>query len=436
MLFAAPYYLLALLGIIVPIAIHLWNRKKGRIIKVGSIRHLAESDAHKMSSIKISEWLLMFLRIGLIALLALLISGLYQMSDTTSQNKVTVLIDRDYLKHPNMEEIVDSISDLHDVRLFENNFPSIEDHVFAELRSDKWTLINQLDILHSDSIVIYAPLNIRNFQGQFEQLPAHASWLSLPQNPQIPFVNSATWKSEDSILLVLGMNSSQFLKYEESVVSINLRNVFGSEFNINVADSSLWFSDTPENVLLISKKPTYRIGIYTSSDYTQDLKYVEAGFETLSHYLNVVFDVSDYQIDGNFDLVVWLADDAYAKSENETVLKLMLGSGHNELVTRTDNGIYELSERINPYFSPESTLLAFPGKLLAIVNNEWLQPEDDQINDQRLLDVNQLYGGAALINTGLKPLDLAEKQPMDHWIWIAFLILFLIERSMSLMKNS
>jgi|GEM_PF-5175635 len=434
MLFATPYYLLALLGIMVPIAIHLWNRKKGRIIKVGSIKLLAESDTYKMSSIKISEWLLMFLRIALIALLALLLSGLYQWSDATANHSITVLVDRDYLDHPDMEQIIDSMDDSYDLKLFENNFPSIQDQVFDEVKPDKWSLTDQLGMLHSDSIVIYAPLNIRNFQGRFETLPPYVSWISLPQNPNIPFVNSATWQSEDSILLVLGITNDDFLKYEKLVVSRNQPNVLGREFNIDVVDSSLWFSDTPENVVLISDKPTYKIGIYASKDYEQDVKYVEAGFETLSRYINAEFEINDYQKEMQYDMVVWLADDAYEKIESEIVLKLIEGGERNELVSNTDSGIYELAERINPYFSQESTLLAFPEALLFIVNNELLQSKDSYINDQRLLDVRQLYGKSSPLNNSFS--NESEKQLMDQWIWIVFLLLFLTERSVSLIKNS
>jgi hypothetical protein len=435
-LFAAPYYLIALLGITVPIAIHLWNRKKGRIIKVGSIKHLAESDAHKMSSIKISEWLLMFLRMGLIILLTLLMSGLYRLSDTSTENKVMVLVDRDYLSHPNMQELIDSISELHDIRLFENNFPSLAEPPLTEVSTDNWTLISQLGLLHSDSIVIYAPLQVNKFKGQFEQLPAAVSWVSLPQGVENPFIYSATWRADDSIALALGMNGSQYLSYEELVIPVDQRVVLGREVNINLADSTLWFSDALEEVVKITDKPSFKIGIYAGTGYGRDVKYVEAGFETLSHYVNADFDISAYQEEGEFDLVVWLADDEFERSDRETVLKLALATGHKELVTNTAYATYELTRRINPYFSPESILLAFPEVLLSIVNKELLGLSAEQLNDRRPMDVKQLYGNVPSIDILLKSSGQDEEQPMDQWVWVVFLSLFLIERSVSLMKKS
>jgi hypothetical protein len=40
MAFLNPLYLWALLGLAIPVAIHLWSRKEGRTIKVGSIKFL------------------------------------------------------------------------------------------------------------------------------------------------------------------------------------------------------------------------------------------------------------------------------------------------------------------------------------------------------------------------------------------------------------
>jgi hypothetical protein len=322
-----------------------------------------------------------------------------------------------------MIQIIDSIDDSSQIRLLQNNFPSIEDQVFIQVKSDKWSLIDQLKLIHSDSIVIYAPLNIQNFQGQFETLPTHVSWVSLPNNSEASFVNSAIWQSKDSILLVLGVNNDDFLKYEELVVPVNQQNVLERELDINLTDNSLWFSDTPEDVVLIADEPSYKIGIYASKDYAQDVKYIEAGFETLSSYINAEFEINDYQTEVQYDMVVWLSDDAYEKTENEIVLKLIERGEHDELVSNTDNGIYELAERVNPYFSQESTLLALPEALLSIVNSELLKPEDNFINDQRLLDVKQLFGKSLPLSRSFS--HEGEKQPMDQWIWIVFMLLFL-----------
>ena len=43
MSFAHPLYLWTLLGLLVPIAIHLWSKKEAKTIKIGSVQLLSES---------------------------------------------------------------------------------------------------------------------------------------------------------------------------------------------------------------------------------------------------------------------------------------------------------------------------------------------------------------------------------------------------------
>ena len=53
MSFLNPTYLWALLGLLIPIAIHLWSKKEGKTVKIGSIELLRESDSKQTSIIKI-----------------------------------------------------------------------------------------------------------------------------------------------------------------------------------------------------------------------------------------------------------------------------------------------------------------------------------------------------------------------------------------------
>ncbi|MEP0086438.1 MAG: BatA domain-containing protein, partial [Maribacter dokdonensis] len=74
MSFAHPSYLWALLGLLVPIAIHLWSKKEAKTIKIGSVQWLSESKSKQSSSIQLNEWWLLVLRMGIISLLVLLMA--------------------------------------------------------------------------------------------------------------------------------------------------------------------------------------------------------------------------------------------------------------------------------------------------------------------------------------------------------------------------
>src|SRR6187401_594471 len=76
MLFANPIWLWALAGLLIPIGIHLLSRKEGQVIRIGSLRHLQETNTQQFKGIRLNEIVLLILRCTLIILFVLLMSGL------------------------------------------------------------------------------------------------------------------------------------------------------------------------------------------------------------------------------------------------------------------------------------------------------------------------------------------------------------------------
>ena len=60
MTFLNPTYLWGLLGLAVPLAIHLWSKMEGKTIKIGSIQLLTEANPKQASSIHLNELFLLF----------------------------------------------------------------------------------------------------------------------------------------------------------------------------------------------------------------------------------------------------------------------------------------------------------------------------------------------------------------------------------------
>ncbi|MEJ0032271.1 MAG: BatA domain-containing protein [Bacteroidota bacterium] len=75
MTFVNPSYLWALASLAIPIAIHLLSRKEGKVIRVGSLRHVEESNTSQFKSIRLNEILLLLLRCLMISLVVLFMSG-------------------------------------------------------------------------------------------------------------------------------------------------------------------------------------------------------------------------------------------------------------------------------------------------------------------------------------------------------------------------
>lgn len=69
-----PLGLLAALGIIIPIIIHLWNIKSGKTLKIGSIFLLGSPSNQRSRSFRVQDWWLLLLRSLLILLAAVLVA--------------------------------------------------------------------------------------------------------------------------------------------------------------------------------------------------------------------------------------------------------------------------------------------------------------------------------------------------------------------------
>lgn len=68
--FTQPLFLWTLAGAFIPIAIHLLSRKEGKVVKVGSLRHMEESNTSRFKSIRLNETLLLLARCLMITWLA------------------------------------------------------------------------------------------------------------------------------------------------------------------------------------------------------------------------------------------------------------------------------------------------------------------------------------------------------------------------------
>ncbi len=74
--FLQPILLWGLLGLSIPIAIHLWNGKKGNQISWAAMAWLSEQENQSSKSIRLDQLLVLLLRIAMIILLVLLLSHL------------------------------------------------------------------------------------------------------------------------------------------------------------------------------------------------------------------------------------------------------------------------------------------------------------------------------------------------------------------------
>ena len=90
--FAAPLALLGLLLLALPVAIHLRPRRAGRAVRVGSVRHLAGAPPPKRSGRRITEPVLLAVRLAVLGLLALVAAGPYLARGVAAAGRKVALV--------------------------------------------------------------------------------------------------------------------------------------------------------------------------------------------------------------------------------------------------------------------------------------------------------------------------------------------------------
>jgi hypothetical protein len=96
--FQTPWLLLTLLGLIVPIAIHLLSKSKGKKILFGDIKLLNKTKQVKMTQIRLVDPLLLLLRISLLLIACLLIAKFYFINQKVEKDTV-ILVTPDWLNY-------------------------------------------------------------------------------------------------------------------------------------------------------------------------------------------------------------------------------------------------------------------------------------------------------------------------------------------------
>ncbi len=77
MYFLQPIWLAAMAGIVVPVVVHFWNDRRGKVLRIGSIALLEGASQRMAWSRRLSQWWLLLLRCALVMALALLLAGPY-----------------------------------------------------------------------------------------------------------------------------------------------------------------------------------------------------------------------------------------------------------------------------------------------------------------------------------------------------------------------
>ncbi|RIV30464.1 hypothetical protein D2V08_15325 [Flagellimonas lutimaris] len=422
MVFANPSYLWALLGLLVPLAIHLWSKKEAKTIKIGSIQLLDESNSRQSSSIQLNEWLLLLLRMFIIALIVLLMAG-PQWRTKGNQKQITYIVEASIANEASISSVLDSLQEDSPVFLLKNGFPEWEDD--ADYQSDKeqpnyWQLVQKMDSLRSDSIVVFTKALIKGVKSMRPNTQKKIHWvvMELEETQDRPLL---AFNRESGVELITTSSNGRTTKIYKKVLD--------EGFNIS-NDSLRLLSEEPQTVPL-KTLDTLQINLYVEEGFEREGKYIEASFSALSTFLKreIVIHKEDEPTNNQADLNIWLHNEPKNDSEGKWLVyqenplaKQLIASGPRE-------NLFYLTSRLNPKNTvdqhlPEQLLqiLALDNDLKAVVANA----------DARQLDEAELKPNY------VEPKRKRERATLlDISLWVFYILagLMIVERLMSNYKK-
>src|ERR1700761_1390939 len=98
MIFLHPIWFFALTAVSIPVAIHLWNTRKGKTLKVGSIALITAASQKKTVSRRVSDILLLLVRCLFFSLIAFILAMPFWNRSNNASKKGWILIPKETVK--------------------------------------------------------------------------------------------------------------------------------------------------------------------------------------------------------------------------------------------------------------------------------------------------------------------------------------------------
>ncbi|QHJ08538.1 BatA domain-containing protein [Hymenobacter busanensis] len=340
--FANPAALWALLGLLVPVAIHLWNRRPGQVVPVGALRWLTPGTQQRVSRLQLSQLPLLLLRLALLALLALAVAGPHWRQPPRPA-RPQVLLSPEVLRPDLLRALQPSLDSLRrasaEFRLFRPGLPLLPDSAFAKpgptrlqqssgAHTAYWPLAMQAAMQFPASpLRIISDNSQQHFRGTRPALPARLRWQLLPAVPDsAAWLHSAVRSTADSLVLTVAAirgGNTVLRRYHQrwpaadaaaksvpGLPSLHLVTVPNAGFAVQLDSTSTSAPDMPR--LVPVQVPLQVLVYYDARSRAADARYAAAALRAASAAAPVPFRVrlatAPPAAADSLDWLFWLAD--------------------------------------------------------------------------------------------------------------------------------
>jgi hypothetical protein len=405
MQFVNPIWLWALAGLSIPIGIHLLSRKEGKVIRVGSLRHLRETNTQQFKGIRLNEIVLLSLRCLLLILFVLLLSGLSLHWKRGTQSP-WVLVEHGLENTPEVTSQLDNLlKQGYEARLLASGFPLLADSV-TPTPSSYGKLVEELQAQQFSEAIVFSKNRTNSFLGKRPGLPSNIRWVSVPSKPADYLLQAVGVK--DSVLVRTGYTSA-----EETYFTTQEHAATGWE-------SEREIMDTLQVILIADKAHQY------------DQKIITAALQAIDQSFPLYLDISNSTPEkinpANIaDWYIVLGETTQVDSVDSKIIYAKPQATQDLLVQETATR-WVITKRLNEEIALHENLTIQLASLLLPSEALWKKASQQ---DSRALSDEGVWGAAS----NEKNLASLPAQSAESYLIVLILVTLLIERILAYHRN-
>jgi hypothetical protein len=327
--FLAPYWLFAASAILVPIAIHLWNKRQGKTVKMGSVRWLEASASRRWSSITLHDVWLLLLRCLILTLLSItLAQPVLVQPPQTPESRKTIYIGQELLytstARQQLKPTIDSLLQRgYQLYTFTPDFAAIPQEQWQQISNSSkdsviyshinyWNLLPLLAEKHrqpQDSVWLFTSDQQRYFAGaRPAAVPENIRWIPVASDATATWLQAAVQTSPDSLLLLIGNSSREGITYNRHHISATTQNITVDKQQLQLhrqADAlqAIYPDKTTESILV--QTAPLKIALLADEAKQSELRYLQAAINAISSYTTFPIHITTEQ-DTAADWIFWL----------------------------------------------------------------------------------------------------------------------------------
>ena len=332
--------LLALLGLAVPLAIHLWNRRPGRTVRVGSVRWLQANANRRLRNLRLEQLGLLLLRAAIVALLALAVAGpFWARTPPPEPVRGLVLLAPEVLRAEVLPALRPGIDSLRRrgfaLRLFVPDFQPISSQAWAQPDSlallasssglttdDYWTRARQAaDSFPGRPLRVVAGTALGHFTAVRPFLPARLTWQAVPLPDSAVWLEQAVLSHPDTLRLIIGRSQEEGTSFKTTRL---VRPRTATKLSVAGLPAVQYQPGSPPTMRLAGQAAVpvqtepLRVVLYTDASHAESSRHVRAALRAaalgLARPLEIHAVAPNAPLNRQPDWLFWLSDKPVAPS--------------------------------------------------------------------------------------------------------------------------